>query len=149
MASSSTESPRNSSRSYDEVRSAAHDVCVKTAAARSGGSAAIRSPSARGLLMRRDVVDCLPDGRDLLGVLVRDLDPELVLELHDQLDEVERVGVQVFLERRLLGDVGLFDPELLGQDFLDSLEDFFTRRCHVTSSFSGGQERADHTASAG
>ena len=41
--------------------------------------------------MRRDVVDGLSDCRDLLSVLVRDLDPELVLELHDQLDEVERV----------------------------------------------------------
>ena len=41
------------------------------------------------LLVRGDVVDCLADRRDLLGVVVGDLDPELVLELHDQLDEVE------------------------------------------------------------
>jgi len=74
--------------------------------------------------VRRDVVDGLPDGCDLLSVLVRDLDPELVLELHDQLDEVEGVGVQVLLERRLFRDIGFLDPELLGQDFLDSLEDF-------------------------
>src|SRR5581483_7931332 len=85
------------------------------------------------LLVRRDVVDGLPDGCDLLGVLVRDLDPELVLELHDQLDEVEGVCVEVLLERRLFGDVRLLDPELLGQDFLHTLEDFFARRCHVTS----------------
>src|SRR5258708_23623077 len=87
--------------------------------------------------MRGDVVDGLPDGRDLLGILVRDLDPELVLELHDELDEVERVGVQVVLERRLFGDLILFDSELLRQNFLDTLEDFFTRRCHVTSSLGG------------
>jgi hypothetical protein len=50
------------------------------------------------LLVGRDVVDGLSDSRDLLGVLVRDLDPELILELHDQLDEIERVGVEILLE---------------------------------------------------
>src|SRR3954471_22993087 len=84
--------------------------------------------------MRRDVVDRLADGRDLLGVLVRDLDPELVLELHDQLDQVERVRVQILLERRLLGDLIFLHTELFRQNFLDALEDLFTRRCHVTSS---------------
>src|SRR5712664_2286038 len=105
-------------------------------AARSGGSASISGASV-ALLVRRDVVDGLADSRDLLSVLVRDLDPELVLELHDQLDEVERVRVEILLERRLLGDVRLFDPELLGQYFLDSLEDFLARRCHVTPFVSG------------
>src|SRR5689334_16096533 len=140
IASSRTESPRNSSRSYEAVRSAAHDACVKTAAARSGESRSISSRSAAGpsLLVRRDVVDGLPDGRDLLRVLVGDLDPELILELHDQLDQVERVRVQVLLERSLFGDLILFDSELLRQDFLDALEDLFTRRCHVTSISVGG-----------
>src|SRR5438067_1833834 len=138
IASSSTESPRNSSRSYEAVRSAAHDACVKTAAARSGGSSSTSSRSVFDLLVRGDVVDGLPDGRDLLGILVGDLDPELILELHDQLDEVERVGVEVVLERRLLGDLILLDSELLRQDFLDALEDFFTRSCHVTSIVFGG-----------
>src|SRR3954471_16236506 len=101
-------------------------------AARSGGSASISGASVL-LLMRGDVVDGLADSRDLLGVLVRDLDPELVLELHDQLDEVERVGVEILLERRFLGDVRFLDSELFGQDFLDPLEDFLARRCHVTS----------------
>ena len=59
------------------------------------------SPHALRLLVCRDVVDCLPDGLDLLRVLVGDLDPELILELHDQLDQVERIGVEVFLEGRL------------------------------------------------
>src|SRR5579862_4838799 len=142
MASSSTESPRNSSRSYESVRSAAQLEWVKTAAVRSGGSAAISS--ARLLLVRRDVVDSLPDGGDLLRVLVGDLDPELVLELHDQLHEIERVRVQILLERRLLVDLALLHAELLGQDFLDPLVDLFTRRSHV-SSLSGGLKRADHT----
>src|SRR6266571_2912009 len=61
------------------------------------------------------------------------------LELHDQLDEVERVRVQVLLERGLLGDFALVDSELFGQDFLDALEDFFPRSCHVTSLAGRGQ----------
>src|SRR5581483_206999 len=143
IASSSTESPRNSSRSYDAVRSAAQLEWVKTAATRSGGSAAISSE--RGLLVRRDVVDSLPDGGDLLRVLVGDLDPELVLELHDQLDEVERIGVQVFLERCVLADLALLDAELLGQDLLDSLVDLFTRRGHLSSLSRGLEARRSYT----
>src|SRR6202162_4850948 len=126
----------------------AQEACVNAIAARSGGSASISGAGAWGrpsLLVRRDVIDSLADGRDLLGVLVRDLDPELILELHDQLDEVERVRVEILLERRLLGDVCLFDPELLGQYFLDSLEDFLARRCHVTSFVSGpGKSRRSY-----
>src|SRR5438270_12356430 len=99
----------------------------------SSASASGRPPGARLLLVRRDVVDGLADGLDLLRVLVRDLDPELVLELHDQLDEVEGVGIEVFLEGSLLRDVRLFDAELLGEDLLDPLVDFLARRCHVTS----------------
>src|SRR5438105_9624881 len=139
IASSSTLSPRNSSRSYDEARSGAHAECVKTCSTRFRGRERISSvsdcrlPAGARLLVRRDVVDSLPDGRDLLGVLVRDLDPELVLELHDQLDEVERVRVEVVLERCLFGDLILFDAELFRQNALDLLEDLFTGRCHGTS----------------
>src|SRR5262249_36962649 len=101
-----------------------------------------RRSAARGrsprLLVRRHVVDGLADGLDLLRVLVRDLDPELVLELHDQLDEVEGVGVEVLLEGSLLGDVRLVDPELLGEDLLDPLVDFLARCCHVTLLCRGG-----------
>src|SRR6476659_4388820 len=95
IASSSTESPRNSSRSYEEARSGAHEVCVNTWSRCSGGRASIRRASAppfpvrSRLLVRDDVVDGLADGRDLLRIVVRDLDAELILELHDELDEVE------------------------------------------------------------
>src|SRR6188474_2393755 len=137
MASSSTLSPRNSSRSYEDARSGAQDECVKTGSARSGGSSSISRPSSPGplrpLLVPVDVVDGLPDGLDLLGVFVRDLDPELVLELHDQLDEVEGVGVEILLEVRLIVDLALLHPELLAQDLLHALVDLLTRRRHLTS----------------
>jgi hypothetical protein len=45
MASSRTLSPRNSSRSYDDVLSAAHDAWVNAVAALAGGSASISDPS--------------------------------------------------------------------------------------------------------
>src|SRR4051794_26443017 len=148
VASSSTLSPRNSSRSYDDARSGAQDECVKTFSRRSAGSVSIKRPSsalpaAEPLLARRDVVDSLPDRLDLLRVLVRDLDPELVLELHDQLDQIERVRIEIFLERRFLGDLVLVDAELFAQHLSDPLVDFLARRCHVTSlavSFSGTRD---------
>ena len=83
-----------------------------------------------GLLVRGDVVDGLADGRDLLRVLVRDLHPEVVLELHYQLDEVERIGVEIVLERRVLRDLALVHAELLAQNGFDALEDLLTRSCH-------------------
>src|SRR5207244_6113507 len=103
------------------------------------------SPWARAwsrLLVRGDVVDGLADGLDLLCVLVRDLDPELILELHDQLDEIERVGVEILGEGRLLRDLALVDAELLGQHFLDPLEHFLARSCHFTSLTGRGLRRA-------
>src|SRR5262249_36533561 len=42
-----------------------------------------------------DVLDGVPDRGDLLGVLVRDLQVELLLERHHQLDGVERVGAEI------------------------------------------------------
>src|SRR5947209_3238515 len=118
---------------------------MKTTSASAGGSPSISSASA--LLVAGDVVDRLADGRDLLRILVRDLDPELILELHDQLDEVERVGVEILLKGRFVGDLILFDAELLGQDILDLLGDFLARCCHVTSLSWGAGKRADHTGS--
>ena len=56
-------------------------------------------------------------------------------EVYERVKEVltEQLGVEILLERRFLCDVVFLDPELLGQDFLDPLEDFLARRCHVTS----------------
>ena len=78
-------------------------------------------------LVRDDVVDRLADGRELAGVLVRDLEPELVLEVHDDLHQVERIGAEVLLERRVFRDLALVDTELLAQRAFDLLEDLLTR----------------------
>src|SRR5438477_6625341 len=132
MASSRTLSPRNSSRSYDEARSGAHEEWVKTFSSRSSGRPSIRRSSRAPLLVRGDVVDSLTDRLNLLRVLVGNLDPELVFELHDQLDEIERVGVEIFLEGGFLVDLALVDAELLAQHFLHSLVHFLSRSCHLT-----------------
>ena len=66
-----------------------------------------------------DVFDGVADGSDPLRVLVGDLRPELLLEAHDQLDEVEGVGVQVVDERRLGLDFFFVDAELLDDDLLE------------------------------
>src|SRR4051794_20567060 len=39
-----------------------------------------------------DILDGVADRRDLLGGVVGNLDPELLLEGHDELDDVEAVG---------------------------------------------------------
>ena len=92
---------------------------VKTWSRRSGkgfdqARSARPSPERPLLLVRDDVVDSLADGRDLLRIFVRDLDPEWILELHDQLDEIEGVGVEILLERGLLREIALVSSELLG-----------------------------------
>src|SRR4051794_6048859 len=66
-----------------------------------------------------DVFDGFLDARDLLGVLVRDLDPELFLERHHQLHRVERVSPEVVDERRIRRNFFLVDAELLHDDALD------------------------------
>src|SRR5215203_1206541 len=54
-----------------------------------------------GWEMLVDVVDGVLDGGDLLGVFVRDLDVEFLLDQHDQLDDVEAVGPEVVDERSI------------------------------------------------
>src|SRR5512137_241712 len=99
------------------------------------------SPGRSRLLVCDDVVDSLADGRDLLRVVVRDLDAELILELHDQLHQVERVGVEILLERGLLRELAVVDPELLAEDGLDALGYFFTGQCHCSSTSRIGRVR--------
>ena len=78
-----------------------------------------------------DVVDRLADGRELAGVLVGNLEPELVLEVHDDLHQIERIRAEILLERRLFRDLALVDAELLAQRAFDLLEDLLTRSRHA------------------
>src|SRR3972149_1489408 len=102
-------------------------ACVKPCSSRAVGSSAINRPSSAGpfasglLLVRDDVVDRLADGRELAGVVVGDLQPELILEIHDDLHEVERIGAEVFFKGSVLRDLALLDAELLAQLALDLL----------------------------
>src|SRR4051812_20147759 len=52
----------------------------------------------RALETRRDVVGRLADCRDLHGVLVGDPHTRTVLQFLDERDQVERVGLEIFLE---------------------------------------------------
>ena len=90
------------------------------------------------VLMLEDVIDRLADGLDLLGILVRDPDPEMIFELHDELNRVERVSVEILLERRPFGDLGSIDAEHPDNDLLDLLENLFPRepREHRDTPFS-------------
>src|SRR3954452_5894799 len=63
-----------------------------------------------------DVVDGVPDGLDLLGLIIGNLDSELFFEGHDQLDGVERVRSEVFDERRFGLHFLSIDTELLDDD---------------------------------
>src|SRR6185503_8893383 len=66
-----------------------------------------------------DVLDGLLHASDLLGVLVGDLDAELLFEGHDEFDRVERVRAEVVDERGIRRHFVFIDSELLNNDFLD------------------------------
>src|SRR5215211_2104669 len=70
-----------------------------------------------------EIIHGIADGPKLLGVLVRDIDVEFLLERHDQLDGVEAVGAEVLHETRLAGELLALDAELLDDDILDLLFD--------------------------
>ena len=100
------------------------------------------------LLVLFDVVDGVFDGLDLLGVFVGDLDVEGFFELHDEFDDVEGVGAEVFLEACAGGDFGLIHLKLLD----NNLFYFFVYCCHFVLLFTSGikawefRARQAHTA---
>jgi hypothetical protein len=64
-------------------------------------------------------MDRFADVADLLGLLVRDLDAELLLEGHDQLHGVQRVGAQIFDERGFRSHLLRLHTQLVDDDVLD------------------------------
>src|SRR5512132_150847 len=68
-----------------------------------------------------EVVHGIAHGAKLLGVLVRNVDVELLLERHHQLDRVETVSAQVLHEARARGQLLALDAQLFDDDVLDLL----------------------------
>ena len=76
--------------------------------------------------MGGDEVRGLTDREDLGRLLVGDADPVAVLELDHQLDQVERVGLEVLLEAGVLADARRVDLELGGQVLANACEDLLS-----------------------
>lgn len=74
-----------------------------------------------------DIVDGVFDGLDLLGILIRDLDVKGLFKLHDELDDVEGVGPEIFLEAGAGSDFGFIHLKLLD----DNLFYFFIYCGHL------------------
>src|SRR3954452_20381289 len=82
--------------------------------ARTAGPCRVGALRSFGALV--DVFDRVLDLFDLLGLVVGNLDAELLFESHDQLDRIERVRSEVFDERRFGLDLFGVDTELLDDD---------------------------------
>src|SRR5216684_3476664 len=90
-----------------------------------------------GLRVRFDVLDRFLHARDLLGILVRNLDAELLFERHHELDGVERVGAQIVDKRRVRRHLFFVDPELLHDDALHFVGYGHSILLHVHSAVDG------------
>src|SRR5215218_4675693 len=129
-------------------------------AARSARNAPARLPQRRLLLVlgvRLDVLDGFLHARDLLGVLVGDLNPELFLERHHEFHRVERVRTEVLDERGVVGHLFLVHAKLFHDDALDLLRNrhsssyvyippLTARTCPVI--YDASSEARKHTAAA-
>src|SRR5918999_1004377 len=119
-----TTSPRKASRSYDSARCSTQEACVKACLRRSPGSSP--SSSSRDSVldprgMRGDEVGGLPHRQDLGRFLVRNADAVAVLELHHELDEVQRVRLEILLEARVLRDADGLHLQLGGKVIANAL----------------------------
>ncbi len=73
--------------------------------------------------MLLNVLEGITNRLDILGFFVRDLDTELFLELHNQLDQVERIRVEILHKLGICCDLLRFHTELLRYDTLNALEE--------------------------
>jgi hypothetical protein len=74
-------------------------------------------------------IDGLADCGQLFGLVVGDVQLELVLELHDELDGVQGVRAEIIDEGRVFRDLLLTDAQLVRNDRPDLLEEFVSFRC--------------------
>src|ERR1700677_5199751 len=118
----STASPRNSSRSLEGAPPSCSPHQLRWASAccrrlmspnswpnRSASAAAPSAPGSPRLELGVDVVNGVSDGAEIFKVFIIDAEPhgplpQLFFEPLDQLDQRQRVGVEVLHERRPLGD---------------------------------------------
>jgi hypothetical protein len=84
-------------------------------------------------------LDGVADGDDGLGGVVRDLDVELFLEGHHELDGIEAVGPEIVDEVCVLGHLVGLDAEVLDHDLLHAVSDGFTHRSFLVRSVVDGR----------
>src|SRR5262249_48742088 len=86
------------------------------------------------LLVLLDVLHDIPNGTDLLRVLVGDFHLVLFLERHYHLDDIERIRAEILDERGLRRDFFFSPSEVLADDLPPPRFGVFRRRfstCHV------------------
>src|SRR5687768_17341062 len=105
------------------------------------------SGSLRGRGLREDEVDGEAHGGDPRGLLVGHLHAIDVLELLDERVEVQRIGVQVLLEARLLGDPRRIDLQLVREVVADEVEDFVPGHSGNVAPSADGTRRSAPAAS--
>src|ERR1700729_4095191 len=136
-----TASPRNSRRSLDGAPPScsphqlrwARACCRRLKSAkvwpsRSASAAAPSAPGSTRLELGVGVVNCIPDRAQVLEVLVVDAEThrsfaQLLFQGFDQLNQGQRVGVEVLHEGSALGDRRRVRLEDVGQLVPDQLED--------------------------
>ena len=80
-----------------------------------------------GMRVSSKVLNSLRDRGDFVGSLVGDLDGELLLESENELDGIEAVEAEVFVEVRGVGDLGGVDLVELFDDLDHALGDLLRR----------------------
>ena len=75
--------------------------------------------------VRLDVIDGRSNGLNLVALIVWNRSSELVLKLHDKLDNIEAVGIEIIRETRFSLDFSLVETHLLGDDG----DDLFLNLC--------------------
>src|SRR4029078_10355220 len=68
-----------------------------------------------------EILDRIANGAELLRVFVGDVDVELLLDLHHQLDDIEAVRTEVLDEAGVIRELLALDSELLLNDVADFL----------------------------
>src|SRR5918995_1039840 len=77
-----------------------------------------------------NILHRIGDGADILGILVLDLEIELLLHRHDDFDQIERIGVEIADELGVHRYFIFVDAEPIGDDSANALK----RRSHPRSS---------------